>query len=283
MFGLQWTWDSNGLVATVASYVAESSSSIFDVRYAPLSGEVATLAHIEPNFNDHVFVHDACISHDRKLIVFSGHKKALIWDIATDRPRAPHFSFSKPSATSDRWLGIEKDAKQLVITNENFEVVKRFNETMPNYSFGLRIDWSPDERFIIWRNQIGFDYFSNWEGFWMDLHSGQKRVLEGTYIDEQFTFTGNGGEFFRSGTTGVKSKLWSGDIAIGTHLTMIPGDATSAPKDIWKYEINRDEKKPAHSQTVLLVSCQSTLIRPADFLPCTSRVRPVRSPVGSGI
>jgi hypothetical protein len=42
----------------------------------------------------------------------------------------------------------------------------------------------------------------------------------------------------------MKSKFFSGDIATGTHLTMLPGDATSAPKDVWKFEINREGKKP---------------------------------------
>ena len=45
--------------------------------------------------------------------------------------------------------------------------------------------------------QIGFDHFSNWDGFWMDLNSSKKREIEGRFMNEQFTFTGRGGEFFR--------------------------------------------------------------------------------------
>ena len=65
------------------------------------------------------------------------------------------------------------------------------------------------------RNQIGFDWYSNWEGFWLDLQTGEKRELEGRFMDEQVAFTGRGGEFFRCGPDGVRNKGLSGDRITG--------------------------------------------------------------------
>lgn len=247
--GLDWTNDSKGFVFGVQSYDAAVKKSTYDCYYASISDALTELVHIVSDPQPRGIA-AGILTEDRKLLVSGGMAGAseryrpLIWDVKENRPRATPFLNLVPSPTSGRWIAIEKDTRQLVITDENFDVVKRFEEFCPSRSFGFKLDWSPNERFAILRNQIGFDHYSNWEGFWIDLQSGLKRELEGNYMDEQFTFTGNGGEFFRAGTTGEKSKHISGNVSTGTHITMLPGDASSPPKDIWIYELNRDAKRP---------------------------------------
>jgi len=245
VFGLRWTHDSKGVVFGLQSYDASQKTSLKDFRYISILGEVKNLAHVEKPVIEMPMGNDIHITRDGKFIVASGHQRALIWNVVTNSPHATPFLKLVPSSTSGRWIGIEKDTRQLVITDENFDVVKRFEEFLPSKSFGFKLDWSPDERFVLWRNQIGFDYFSNWEGFWIDLDSGKKRELEGRFMDEQFAFTGNGGEFFRAGSTGATSKFGvGGDVTIGTHVTMFPGNATSPSKDVWRFSIDRDGSKP---------------------------------------
>lgn len=83
-FGLQWTHESNALVSSVNSYDAATSSSISDIRYVPLDGEVANLAHLKSSGIDQLVGNRVHISHDRKFFVSSGYRKALIWNVATN-------------------------------------------------------------------------------------------------------------------------------------------------------------------------------------------------------
>jgi hypothetical protein len=242
--GIRWTHDSQAVVFGVQSNTTTPMKASYDIWYVNTEGKSSNLSHVGPESLTPA-VCDAILTRDRRFLVASGYKRALIWDVAANKPRATPFLTLVPSSTSGRWIGVEKDTRQLVITDENFDVVKRFEEYRPARSFGFKLDWSPNERFAIWRNQIGFDYFSNWEGFWIDLDSGKKRELEGRFIDEQFAFTGKGGEFFRAGATAAKSKHGiGGDLTIGTHITMFPGNATSQAKDVWRYNIDRDGSKP---------------------------------------
>ncbi|MCI0335015.1 MAG: hypothetical protein L0228_17545, partial [Planctomycetes bacterium] len=166
--------------------------------------------------------------------------------IATNKPKATPFLYLIPSASGEGWIGIEKDTRQLVITDEEFQIIKRFEEFRPARSFGFQLDWSPDERFVIWRNQIGFDHYSNWEGFRMNLDSGEKRKLDGRFMGEQIAFTGRGGEFFRCGQDGVRSKSWTADLITGAHLTIIP-EGDGPEHDVWRIKV--DPKDPEFSGT----------------------------------
>jgi hypothetical protein len=242
VYGLQWTDDSQGVTYCLVSYDVTNKKSLSDIRYAPLKGKVVNLANIEKGFAELPVGNDLWITHDRKFLVTQGYKKALIWALAANSPRATPFLNLTPSSMSGRWIGIEKDTRQLVITDENFNVVKRSDEFRPARSFGSKLDWSLDERFVILRNQIGFDYYSNWEGFWMNLDTGEKRELKGRFMDEQIAFTGRGGEFFRCGQDGVQAK-WSGDQITGAHLTVVPGDAKSPPRDLWRIAVDPKDFK----------------------------------------
>jgi hypothetical protein len=69
----------------------------------------------------------------------------------------------------------------------------------------------------------------------MNLETGEKRELAGRFIDEQFGFTGRGGEFFRCGQTGAKTRGYDG--VVGAHLTIVPeSDATDV--DVWRIKVD---------------------------------------------
>ena len=178
--GLVWKYDSKGFVFGVQDQAAAASDGYFTT----VDGTVTKIVHVDANTKTRTAI-VGTLSRDGRFLVSPGsmqHQgiyRPIIWNIAENKPRATCFLYLLPSTTSDRWLGVEKDTQQLVIADKDFEVVQRFNETRSEKTFGFELKWSPDERFIIWRNQVGFDYFSNWEGFWMDLKTGEKKELAG--------------------------------------------------------------------------------------------------------
>lgn len=240
---LRWAFDSSGITFGVHSYLENPSKPSSDTWLITTEGKITNLIHTDPESST-VAMCGGALSRDRHFVVSSGHERALIWDVTANKPRATPFLHLVPSTTSARWIGIEKDTRQLVITDDDFQVVKRFDEFRPARSFGFKLDWSPDEQFIIWRNQIGFDHFSNWDGFWMDLESGAKRVLDGRFMGDQFGFTGNGGEFWRFGTISGAVEKNRYDFAVGAYLTIIPGDTSSAPKDVWRFVAEPPSPEP---------------------------------------
>jgi hypothetical protein len=246
VYGLNWTNDCAGFVFGVQAYDAKQKISIYDGYYASVTGETNTLTHVRSDSPTRA-VCSGILTQDRKYLVSADLQMAhadyrpLIWNVTENKPRATCFLYLVPSKTSGRWIGIEKDTQQLVITDEQFEVTRRFNEQTPDRSFGFRLDWSPNERFIIWRNQIGFDHFSNWEGFHMNLETGAKRALEGRFMDEQIGFTGRGGEFYRCGQTGAKTNWY--DAIVGAHLSIAP-EADGEPKDAWRLTLDPNKPRP---------------------------------------
>lgn len=239
--GLRWTGNSDGFVFGFQKYDPESKKSTYEVRFAGVDGTIATLAQIGPDSLT-IGPGDGVLTRDRRFIVSQDNgRKAWLWDVAKGAPRACCFTTITASPTSGRWIGIEKDTRQLVIVDESFKIVKRFEEFRPAKSFGFKLEWSPDERFIIWRNQVGFDHFSNWEGFWMNLDSGEKREIAGRYMHEQIAFTGRGGEYFRSGQTGIKTNWY--DMTVGAHFTIV-SDGDGSARDLWRIAADPKAKLP---------------------------------------
>jgi hypothetical protein len=242
--GLVWKYDSKGFVFGIQDQEERASDGYFTT----VNGTVTKIAHVDANTKTRTAI-VGTLSRDERFLVSPGSMqnqgiyRPIIWNIAENKPRATCFLYLVPSASSDRWLGLEKDSQQLVIANKDFEVEQRFNETRAEKTFGFELKWSPDERFVIWRNQVGFDYFSNWEGFWLDLKTGQKKNLVGHFMDEQIFFTGRGGEFIRCGQDGVRSKHVSGSKVTGAHLTIDPG-GKGRPNDIWRITVDEPDRNP---------------------------------------
>jgi hypothetical protein len=86
-------------------------------------------------------------------------------------------------------------------------VIQRFDEFFPSSHSRPTLHWSPDERFVIWRNRIGFDHYSNWEGCRLDLKTRERRILTGDYTGEQILFTGRDGEFLRVRAEGIQGNF----------------------------------------------------------------------------
>jgi hypothetical protein len=99
-----------------------------------------------------------------------------------------------PSSTSGAILGIEIDTRQLVLTDENFHIVERYDATLNNTRV-CDLTWSPDERFAICRqfdDQPPEPWVQPWNGFRIDLKTGARRNLKGEYRSERWIFTGRG-------------------------------------------------------------------------------------------
>jgi hypothetical protein len=219
---LRWTHDSTAVAVSIVSHIEAEKKSVTRVVYIPIDGEPTNLAEVERSYesNDY-FSPSFHLSRDRAHVVFDRHKRPLIWDTKSNKPRATGFLKLEPSSTSDRWIGVEKDTRQLVITDGNFEIVRRIEEYMPSRTFGLQLIWSPDERYVIWKNKVGFDHYSNWEGCRLDLETNERRILTGSYMAEIVEFTGRGGEFIRCGTEGVQLG-WTGLANRYSYLMIVP-------------------------------------------------------------
>jgi hypothetical protein len=245
--GFVWTRESDGFVFGVRTFNQKGNDTLAVGYLAAVDGTIAELSRIAHDSPTRGLILGQ-LTGDRRYLVGrsmpTGDTRRwgpLIWDVKQNRPRATPYLTLVPSSTSGRWIGIEEDTRQLVLLDEGLKVNRRFEEFLPDRTFGFQLDWSPDERSIVWRNQIGFDHYSNWAGFWLDLKSGKKRSLEGRFRDESILFTGNGGEFVRFGRDGHKSPRWSGDIITGAHLTIVPDDG-GRPQDIWRVDTSSANK-----------------------------------------
>jgi hypothetical protein len=216
----QWTVESDAIVFSVHSYDAIKKSTKILIWRAPLVGNVKEIAS-----NEHPTTRrgpGTVMTRDGRFLVGNyGRKRALIWVLATNRPRATPFLYLAPSPTSGRWIGVEKDTRQLVVVDQDFNIIDRYGEILPKYEFGFDMIWSPDERFVFWRQQIGFDYYSNWVGCRYDLDTGERQFFNGDYMDEKITFSGHRGEFLRVGAAGVKG-IMSGLILTEQYVGLVP-------------------------------------------------------------
>jgi hypothetical protein len=242
--GLQWLYDSSAIVFDIRSYDVPSKQTVSQVWHVPLAGDAIEIAHSDPLGKYKSLPGLGTLTRDGRFIVGVGERpKAMIWDIAAKRPKAAPFDYLAPSSTSDRWIGVEKDTHQLVVVDENFDVIRRYEEFLPKNEFGFDMKWSPDERFIFWRQQIGFDHYSNWVGSRYDLETRTRDIFEGSYFDERIVFTGRRGEFVRIGTKGVQGHS-TGLIATSQCVDIIE-DGRRYGRSIWR--IDADPADPNRS------------------------------------
>ncbi len=235
--GLRWSHDSTGVAVSIVSQHEAEKKSITRIVYLPIDSKSIELAAVERFYESQDYLSPYFyLSRNRDYVVIDRHKSPLIWNTMTNKPRATGFLKLVPSPTSDRWLGIEKDTRQFVITDGEFDVVERIEEYLPTRSWGLELIWSPDERFIIWKNKVGFDHYSNWEGCRLDLKTSKRRILTGSYMKEFVEFTGRNGEFIRCGTEGVQLG-WSGLADRRSYLEIVP-DGDERAQSL--YDINAD-------------------------------------------
>jgi hypothetical protein len=242
--GLQWTDNGDGVVFAYQGYDADQKKWLCDIRHAATDGTVTSLAKMDRGITYTGKQPDFMLSHDRRFLVIPGYYRPLIWDLTTNKPRATPFLNLTPSPISGRWLGVEKDTRQLVITDENFGIAERFDFVSPAKGYGRELLWSPNERFVIWKNQVGFDYYSNWEGGWIDLKSREQCALKGSYMEEKLIFTGRNGEIIRVGAEG-KARGAGGLATTRAYFEIYPnGDAE--PEELWSVKVD-PSNPPKHA------------------------------------
>ena len=239
---LQWTQNGDGVVFAYEGPDPDGKTSTCEIRQVSLAGKARSLAKMDVGIAYSGHEPEFYLTHDRKCIVLPNHlrPRPLIWDLSTNKPRATPFTNLMLSATSDRWLGVEKDTKDLVITDANFQITNRFGNLFPPLLCAQELLWSPDERYVIWKYQVGFDYYSNWEGGWIDLQTGEQKSMTGSYIAEIVRFTGRDGEFMRIGGEGKQGQM-SGLITTGFHFQFFKsGDAK--PEDVWSVHFDPNNR-----------------------------------------
>ncbi len=229
--GLQWAADSNAVVFSVHSYDAANKNIRARIWRAPLADSPTMIASNERSISTRRGPGGTITRDGRFLVGNFGRDRALIWDLATNKPRATPFLHLTPSPTSGRWLGVEKDTRQLVLLNEDFTVVHRYEEILPECRFGFDLAWSSDERFAFWRQQIGFDHYSNWVGCRYDLETGGRQIFTGDYMSERIAFTGRRGEFLRVGAAGIQPP-YSGLTLNEQYIAIVP-DGENYAQHVW--------------------------------------------------
>ena len=165
----------------------------FQVRHASTEGLITTLAAIQRNSSEQPQLLTMFnLTRNRKALVISDGYTALIWDTATNKPRATCFDYLLPSSTSERFLGVEIDTRQLVEADEDFKIINRFDAALVSQQ-QCDMVWSADRRFAICRQPMEYPS-QKWAGFRINLATGEKRELTSSYLREQFAFTGRDGE-----------------------------------------------------------------------------------------
>lgn len=233
----KWTRTGDGILYAIDSpRVRHGARPKCTVQYVSESGTTSEL--VEVPFGQAGLRGCDLVGVEEFLLLDYGSRE-VFYDQSAERFREPVLAHSVVSSDGRRVLGIEVRSKRLVLVDEHLRVVRRFAQRLPDSSHGLALLWSPDEKFILWRNRIGYDHFSNWVGFRMNLETGETRELSGRFFDQRFAFTGRGGELIRWGQTGVETTGY--DAVIGAHLTIIP-DRPGPVDDVWRIVVrNRDE------------------------------------------
>lgn len=220
VLGLAWLRSGDGLTYGLSRRYQNVREPAFQqVEFASATGGPKTLLMIrrEPFARPQKFTNFHVTADKRWVVAYSG-SWPMIWDVARGRPRVTPYDYLLPSATSDRFMGIESDCRQLVIVDGDFQVRRRFDETFRE-GRECELVWSADERFALCR--VKDEYPSpRWEGFRLNLETGEKRALKGNYFADRFQFTGRAGELVRAGIVGLRYEAV--DNMVGGKLEVIP-------------------------------------------------------------
>jgi hypothetical protein len=223
VFGLAWTPSQSGVVYAVRQRVRDNSMvATHHVMHASLSGNVEEIADIEGEFGvPDEYRTSFHVTPNRKYIVASAYVP-LIWDVLAGRPRVTPYDRLLPSSTSERYLGVEIDTRQLVRADKDFRIVRRFDVYLDQHRM-CELIWSPDERYAVCLSHLEHPSDKT-EGFRIDLQTGTKTELGSGVIRDRFYFTGNGGELVRLGVTGIPPHGF-GDGSYGAYISILANDA----------------------------------------------------------
>jgi hypothetical protein len=224
--------------AIVYALADHAQSGIHAARYqimeASLEGKVHPIVTIDRAIGEEPHALTAFhVRADDKFVVATG-RSPLIWDIVANKPIATPFDYLLPSSTSDRYLGIEIDTRQLVLVDEDFRIAKRFDATFDR-DRQCDLIWSPDQRFAICRVfRSSLEPLSDkCSEFRIDLTNGKRRDLKPGFQRDHFVFSSNGGEVVRVGVIGVEPDNF-GDGSYGSYLELIP-DGNGDSHEIYRF------------------------------------------------
>lgn len=195
--GLDWNSSQDGVVFMVRQGPGKSLGiARYDVHHASLDGMDTILTCIERDIDEEprnlTLMH---VAADRRFVVVN-RLTPVIWDITRNRPKATPYDYLIPSLTSDRFLGVEIDTKEIVVVDSDFTASKRTGVCV-NAEYEFDLAWSADEKFAIYRIATREPWSQSWNGGRVDLDSGEVRHLHGIYWDSRSYFTGRGGEFLQ--------------------------------------------------------------------------------------
>jgi hypothetical protein len=230
VFGLKWT--RNGIYYVLANGTRARPWTVsYQILEVANDGKVEELTTVVRNGYDDINGFTAFeVTDDKSMVVMSDGYRPLICKAATGKPKATCFDWLVASQASGRFIGIEIDTRELVVTDSNLEIEKRTGVTLPGHKH-CELIWSPDERFVICRihNQFGLST-NTCHAYRLNLETLDKRDLEGDSLRERLAFIGNGGELIRTGVNEVVIGRYV-DGRDGTHVLLVP-DGNGPTKDI---------------------------------------------------
>lgn len=241
---LTWTRSQDGVTFALRNQLpGEDLLHCTTVLFADVAGNSSKLAVIERGSGEYpqrpTFIH---VTADKKFVIIAGSSDLLmncplIWDVATNRPRMTPFDYLLPSSTSNQFLGVEIDTRQLVLVDENFEVIKRF-EVILDPRRQCDLFWSPDERYAIYRVSLPYPQSRQYEVTWIDLETGETAKLADGFMTDKFHFVGNRGGFIRIKNKAVRGYMADGSKGMCADLWMPDAPA----RRIW--EFTSPERRP---------------------------------------
>ncbi len=224
LLSLRWTPSQDGVTYALWHRLKQNSMlSSYRVMHASTEGVVTQLADIHrdmvplPEYK--MTIH---VDRERRYIVLSNYGTPLIWDIAANKPRVTPFDFLLPSTSSDRYLGVEIDTRQLVLAAKDFQIIKRFDVVL-DHDRRCDLFWSPDERTAVCRS------FRNSQEpisdkcifFKYDLKSGKRDETRIGRESDRFYFTNSSSEVVRVGRDATPRGGYA-DGSNGTFIELIP-------------------------------------------------------------
>ncbi len=240
---LQWRRDGDALIYVLAAHAQSNvQTATYQIFQVSINGSVTKLGTIERDASEepHALT-DFHLRADKKYIVATGFSP-LIWNMETNKPQVTPFDYLIPSSTSDRYLGIEIDTRQLVLVDENFKIAKRFDVTFDR-DRQCDLIWSPDERLAICRSfRGGLEPISDkCSIFRIDLESGKRRDLKPGFGRDRFVFSGSGEEILRIGVVGVKEEPHYGDGTYGSYMEFVP-DGENNEHELYRFGSPGDDR-----------------------------------------
>jgi hypothetical protein len=224
LLSLCWTPSQDGVTYALWHRLKQNSMlSSYRVMHASTEGVVTQLADIHrdmvPLPENKMTFH---VGRERSYVVLSNYGIPLIWDIAANKPRVTPFEFLLPSESSDRYLGVEIDTRQLVLVDKDFQIIKRFDVVLDQ---DRRCDlfWSADERTAVCRS-----FRSSQEPisdkcifFRYDLKSGKRDETREGRESDRFYFPNSSSEVVRVGRNATP-RGGLADGSNGTFIELIP-------------------------------------------------------------